>query len=182
MKKCARWRELRPRAGSTTPNAPPRGVNRDAREAYRRARVAWRRAWIASRSKRTRDRRLEREIPLGEAMCPADGMPLASCGVTDADDAGARESIWVGVRVRPQNSREMAARGTHLTMRSHERATVHGLREPPLGSWPARPPPRASVANASRISRRTQSCYPGAELTPATVPAPHPPQTRARGK
>ena len=67
----------------------------------------------------------------------------------------------------------MAARGTHLTTRSHERATVHGLREPPLGSWPARPPPRASVA-ISRISRRTQSCYPGAELTPPPSPPPIP--------
>ena len=127
----------------------------------------------------TRSTSRARDTPRRGDVSRGSRCPSRAVALRTQHDAGARESIWVGVRVRPQNSREMAAsaprwRGTHLTTRSHERATVHGLREPPLGSWPARPPPRASVANASRISRRTQSCYPGAELTPATVPAPHP--------
>ena len=94
----------------------------------------------------------------------------------------ARESPSGWAFASGRRTRERWRREVRISRRVHTRGrpcTVSAS----LRSGPGpRDLPRASVANASRISRRTQSCYPGAELTPATVPAPHPPQTRARGK
>ena len=49
---------------------------------------------------------------------------------------------------------------------------MHGLREPPLGSWPARPPPRASVANASRILSPNAKLLPRRGADPRHRPRP----------
>ena len=139
-KKCARWRENYDPARVPRHRTPPRGGQSgtrarriDAHESLggepRSPHGRNGHAIDVSSERYTSARRC---VP--RMGCPSRAVALRTRMMR------ARESIRVGVRVRPQNSGEMAARGTHLTTRSHERATVHGLREPPLGSWPARPP------------------------------------------
>ena len=85
------------------------------------------------------------------------GCSLASCGVTDADDAGARESICG--RSRPAAELERWRREVRISRRVHTRGrpcTVSASLRSVLARATS---PRASVANASRIS-------PNAKLLP----------------